>query len=337
MHTIWFDLTNTPHNIFFKPIYNHLKNKYNIIFSMREFAETENLFKKLYNVPYKVIGNHKGANKILKIVGVIERTFLLNLKIPKFDIKISVGGDASNYIAKMREKNSITFDDNETAPNWRYSRFSDFSFWPNVIDKNILIKQNFNSSKLYQYNGYKEDIYIADYIPDNSFLSYLPFDNYVLVRPENVQANYIQNGKVESIVPDLLNQLNKKGHNVIYLPRYESDRKYAKGISNIFIPEKPLNGLDACYFADAVLTGAGTLAREAACLGVPAVSFYAGKNLLAVDKSMIQKGWTFFSRNSIDIINYLTVAKRRETSFNRSKTVKNEVIDKLDEVIDRLC
>ena len=41
----------------------------------------------------------------------------------------------------------------------------------------------------------------------------------------------------------------------------------------IFVPEGPLNGLDVCY-SDAVLTGAGTFAREAAILGTPAISFF---------------------------------------------------------------
>ena len=97
-----------------------------------------------------------------------------------------------------------------------------------------------------------------------------------------------------------------------------------------------MNGLDACYHADAVLTGAGTFAREAACLGVPAFSFYAGKELLTVDKSMIKKGWTFFSRDPREIVNCLPKTKRRDSSLNRSKEVKKEVIEKLEEVIEKL-
>jgi predicted glycosyltransferase len=126
----------------------------------------------------------------------------------------------------------------------------------------FFIKQGIKKEKLHQYNGYKEDIYIADYRPDQRFLSELPFDNYVLVRPENIQANYIRNGNVHSIASELLKLLTGKGYNVLYLPRYAFDREYANGLKNVHIPSAPVNGLDACYFTDAVLTGAGTFARK---------------------------------------------------------------------------
>ena len=71
------------------------------------------------------------------------------------------------------------------------------------------------------------------------------------------------------------------------------------------MPDGAVNGLDACYFSDAVLTGASTMAREAACLGIPAVSFYAGSDLLTVDKSLVDAGKMFFSRNPENIMNFL--------------------------------
>lgn len=332
--TIWFDFTNTPHVNFLYPIYRDLQGKNECIFSLRAFSETEKLFVSIFNEPYTKIGSHMGDKLFLKVLGMLQRIAVLNRKIGHFDIKLSVGGDSSNMLAKLRRKVSITFDDNEKAPNWRYSKFTDFAFWPSVIDKGVLFKQGFSKNKLYQYNGYKEDIYIADYQPDQLFLSELPFDSYVLVRPENLQANYIRNGNVRSIAPELLKLLTGKGYNVLYLPRYAFDRGYARGLKNVHIPSTPVNGLDACYFADAVLTGAGTFAREAACLGVPAISFYAGKELLTVDQSMIEKGWTFFSRNPERIVNHLPQTRRRASYIERCKAVKSEVLAKLEDVIN---
>ena len=282
---IWFDITNVPHVNFFLPIIRKYEEEFDIIFSLRDFAETKSLFEKRIDKPYIEVGQHKGGNKLRKIIGVVERIFLLNKQIPKFDIKISVGGDASCIIAKMRKKLSVTFDDNEKAPNWRYAPFSDLAFWPKVVPQQKLRKQLFKKN-LYQYNGYKEDFYLANYQPNPAFLDQLPFKHYVVVRPENIKANYVE-GR-QSIVPELLKQLDAAGYNILFLPRYESDRDYAQGIKNIYIPKEAVNGLDACYYADAILTGAGTMAREAACLGVPSVSFFAGAHLLAVDQSMVE-------------------------------------------------
>ena len=335
---IWFDITNVPHVSFFLPIIHKYENEYDIIFSLRDFAETKSLFEKRIGKEYIEVGQHKGGNKLRKILGVIERIFLLNKQIPEFDIKISVGGDASCIIAKLRGKLSVTFDDNEKAPNWRYAPFSDLAFWPKVVPQQKLRKQLFKKN-LYQYNGYKEDFYLANYEPNPAFLEQLPFEHYVVVRPENIKANYVE-GR-QSIVPELLKALDAQGYNILFLPRYESDKDYAQGIKNIYVPKEAVNGLDACYYADTILTGAGTMAREAACLGVPSVSFFAGAHLLAVDQSLVDAGKMFYSRDVQQIMQFLD--RSRDSFFTsrgggiagleRCKALQQEILNTLDKKI----
>ncbi len=332
--TIWLDLTNTPHINFFKPIIKVLESDYVLTYSLKDFAETVPLFEKDIGKRYVLIGSHRGKNKLAKVMGMMKRIADLQSKIPYFDVKISIGGDSSNYLAKLRFKKSITFDDNETSFNKRYSPFTDMAFWPKAVSTEELIRQGFSSKKLYQYDGFKEDIYIADYVPDGDFMSQLPFENYVVVRPENLQANYINNDSEKTITPALLSALSDSGYNVLYMPRYDVDRAYADGIKNVFVPDSPLNGLDVCYYADAVLTGAGTFAREAACLGVPSFSFFAGKSLLAVDRMLIKEGKMFFSRDVNELMSKLKSSNRTEADLNRSKAVQDEVITKLKEVIE---
>lgn len=331
---IWFDITNVPHVNFLQPLYIHLKEQFDVFFTIRDFAESIGLFKERIPEPFVKVGEHKGQSKVRKVLGVLERTCQLSHSVPQFNVKISVGGDSSSLFAKLKRRPSITFDDNEKAPNWRYAHFSDFAFWPEAVPTRIILRQGFKRRKLYQYHGFKEDVYIADYQPDSSFLSNLPFDHFIVLRPENIQANYVD-GK-SSIVPRLLNGLEQAGVNVLYLPRYEHDKNYAVGFKNVFIPTRALNGLDVCYHADAVLTGAGTLAREAACLGVPAFSFYAGRELLAVDQKMIRDGWMTFSRDPDELIKSLKGSRRREVSLDRSKAVQQEVKEKLREVLKSL-
>jgi len=327
---IWYDLTNVPHVNFLHPVYQHYKSEYDSIFTLRDFAETKGLFGKTFGFNPMIIGRHQGGSKVKKVLGSVKRVIDLNRAVGDFSVKVSIGGDASGVVAKLRGKLSITFDDNEKAPNWRYSRFSDLAFWPDVIDPNVLKKQGFKPHKTFRYMGYKEDMYLADYKPDTNFLSQLPFNEYVIVRPENIQANYV-NGADKSIVPELLIGLSKAGYNILFLPRYEHDKDYAKGVDGIYIPSEPLNGLDACFYSTAVLTGAGTLAREAACLGIPAFSFYAGKELLTVDSSMIEKGWMYFSRIPEDLLNNLKSIEKRKVNLQRSKTVKNQILQRMDQ------
>ncbi len=335
MVKIWYDITNTPQVHFILA----LKNKLSFyipnqcLITTREFCETTELLEQKTTDKVKVIGLHRGKSKSKKIIGLISRYNKVYRIIKDYDISISCGSEDAVWNSYLRRKKSIAFGDNDLAKQWTYGIFVSYAFFPDAINKNILVRQGIKRNKLYQYHGYKEDIYLADYIPAKSFKDQIPFNNYVVVRPENLQANYIKNDTVKPITPMLLRELSKSGYNILYLPRYKIDKEYAKGIDHIFIPDKPVNGLDACYFADAVLTGAGTFAREAACLGVPAFSFFAGKSLLAVDKALIREKKMIWSRDVNEIISSLKKSARQNVDLIRCKAVQEEVISKLVEVI----
>ena len=57
----------------------------------------------------------------------------------------------------------------------------------------------------------------------------------------------------------------------------------------MIIPDDPLNGLDLIWFSDLVISGGGTMNREAAALGVPVYSIFRGK-IGAVDQYLADTG-----------------------------------------------
>jgi predicted glycosyltransferase len=75
------------------------------------------------------------------------------------------------------------------------------------------------------------------------------------------------------------------------------------------------------------------MAREAACMGVPAFSFYTGKELLTVDKKMIDQEWIYFSRNHSDLIEKFKTSLKRAPNLERPKEVKKQILAKLDDFI----
>jgi len=331
---IWYDITNTPQVHFLLAIDKMLKETGlvdNTIYSARDFSETiKMLEERVGKDDYTVIGSHYGKSYFNKVMGLLKR-FKDVYSLPfNYDVSISCGSESAVWTSFLKGKKSIAFGDNDQARQWTYAPMVSYAFFPSAIPTKLLEKQGLKG-KLYQYNGYKEDVYLADFKPSNDFLSTLPFDHYVVVRPENVMANYIRNSSVKTITPELLQLLTKQGYNVLYLPRYAHDRAFADGLKNIFIPEKPINGLDACYYADAVLTGAGTFAREAACLGVPSFSFFLGKQLLAVDQQLIKDGKMFFSRCPEEIIKQLLVSNKQQPDLQRCVIVKDEIKKQLVE------
>jgi len=82
---------------------------------------------------------------------------------------------------------------------------------------------------------------------------------------------------------------------MVVLPRYQSQeqvikRKWPELCANrkIIIPDHVLNGLDLMWFSDLVISGGGTMNREAAALGVPVYSIFKGE-IGAVDQYLVRQ------------------------------------------------
>ena len=133
--------------------------------------------------------------------------------------------------------------------------------------------------------------------------------------------------KKQSILPQLFDLFAKENINILFLPRDKSDFNYPEK-EKISILKEPINGLDLIYYSDAVLTGSGTMAREAACMGKTAVSFYPNKELLSVDSQLIKEGKIFHSRDPQEIVDYVisNFGKKKSLKLDRSKKVKTEVL-----------
>ena len=332
MLKIWIDIKNSHEPAFFKSFLNEFVD-YTYYISSREYAEIQKLLEQM-GIQNDVIGRYYEGNKFKKIFGLMKRDVLLLLNTPYFDISLSHGSVHAVNVAKMRQKKTICFIDNEKAgsANKVLLRFVDYLITPNALPINNLIEQGAKEDNIIQYNGYKEDIYVADFEPNSKLLNGLPFNDFITIRPEALKAAYV-NDK-HSIVPDLLKAFNKEGINILYLPRYETDRNFAKGI-DVFMPPTVLRGLDVCYYSDAILTGSGTFAREAACMGTPAVSFYP-EELLAVDQKMVGEGRIFHSRDQEEIVDYVLSCKKRKVDTSGSKKVQREVFKIFGEIISEI-
>lgn len=314
------------------PIIRHLEQKHELIISARNFSETLPMLVKTGINPI-ILGDYKGKSRINKVIGLISRMADLLFKIPKFDLSLSLGGNYTATISKIRLKPSIVFSDNDISfKSPAYNLGSYFIFPSYFKTDHLKIKYGINESQIFKFNGFKEDIYIAAYKPDPTFLEQLPFKEFITIRPENLKASYVPRDSA-TIVPELFEIF--RNENILFLPRYEEEKEYSKGFKNIFIPEGPLNGLDVCFYTKAMLTGAGTFAREAALLGTPAVSFFPGREFLTVDLIMQDKGWEFKSREPKEIYTYVTNAVKRPSQQIRSIEVFNEVLGMIENIIKK--
>lgn len=328
---IWIDIKNTHEPLLFKCLTRELP--YEFYISIRENAEVRGLMER-YGMTYRVIGSYEEKGKVRRAFSLLSRTLFLASRVPRFDYLLSHGSLPAIMACKLRFKKSITITDNdlnETLIKMVF-RYSDYLIIPKFVD---FRRFRIPDTKVRMFDGFKEDLYIADFNPEQCNRE-IPFDRYVVIRPEAHKAHYVSSTE-KSIVPELIEKFLHERYNVVLLPRYSEEKAmYRKKYGDnkaLYIPEKPINGLCAAWYAEAVLTGSGTLGREAACIGTTAVSFFPGKELLSVDKELINRGLYYHSRNPEEIIKYVLSAPQKRRSTERSKVVKTEVIRILMEII----
>ena len=224
---IWIDITNTPHVHVLFPIIKHLEKKHKLIITARDFSETLPLLEK-NNIKPLVLGSYKGKSRIKKVIGLLSRINQMRKQIPEFDISLSLGGNYTSTISYMRNKKSIVFSDNDISFKIPAYKLGTNFIFPSYFDSsNLSSKYNINDSQIHKFNGFKEDIYIADFKPNDDFLSELPFKDFVTIRPENLNASYIPKNS-NTIVPELFDKFENE--NILFLPRYNEEKSVCKGI-----------------------------------------------------------------------------------------------------------
>ncbi|OPY27807.1 MAG: hypothetical protein A4E28_01827 [Methanocella sp. PtaU1.Bin125] len=330
----WIDLLNPSDVQFFKAIISNLP-EYEYLITTRDRAETKSLADS-FGFRYRKIGTDY-STPVKKTFNMIYRTFQIMASNLRFEFAMSFENAQSTLISYLRHKKSIQYCDNDLK--FVQSNFvQDLESKIKSMSSHVVVpracydlfKKHVSSDRLVTYDGYKEDVYLADFTPDPRFMENLPFEEYVVLRPEALGSFYVKDHR--SIVPDLLGLLNRENVNVVYLPREKGDRRYADGY-DAFIPEKALNGLDLCYHAKAVLTGSGTFAREAACMGIKSVSFFPGNSLLSVDRELVDHGKILHSRDPGEIVDYVLSGNNRQPTGDRCLRARNEIIEKTRNIL----
>jgi predicted glycosyltransferase len=314
---IWIDLDNTPHVPFFIPIKNELKKRgHRVIltardaYQVKELAEENKLF-------FKTIGRHYGKNKIKKVVGWLLRSFQL---IPfvinnKPAIALSHGSRSQIFIANLFAVPTILIADYE------YSRPAPFSSPRWIIVPEALKSAKLPSKRVRTYDGLKEDVYVPFFNPDKSILKNLGIsDNELIisVRPPAIEAHY-HNPASEKLFYEFVDWVVAASPaRIILLPRnkkQESEIRHKRPQwfkdHQVKIPPQVMNGLNLLYFSDIVVSGGGTMNREAASLGIPVYSIFRGP-IGRIDRKLEEEGrLTLIS--SPDDFSKIKLEKREKT------------------------
>ncbi len=314
---IWVDLDNSPHVPFFRPIIEELrKRQYEVLVTARDAYQVRELLD-FYGMSGKIVGKHHGKHKIWKALGTCSRAVALSRIVQKEkpDLAINHGSRGCLLACGLLGIQSVTLLDYEfTAkvptikPTWLMA--------PEVLPDDQLPM----GSRILKYPGIKEDVYLPGFHPDPSLkkrLGIAPDDLLVTVRPPATEAHY-HNPESEPLLAEALKRfVAKVNTRILLLPRnkrQEDELRSSWGESiaggKILIPQHVEDGLNLIWNSDLVISGGGTMNREAAAMGVPVYSIFRGK-IGAVDRYLADEG-RLIMVETVDDIRTKVKAVRRE-------------------------
>ena len=328
---LWIDLANSPHVPFFRALADRfIDHGHEIEITAREFAETIPLAHAAGFAP-EVVGAHAGRAVSAKAGSLMSRAWALAAwaRGRRFDLAVSHNSYSQILAARALGLKTITLMDYEYQPaNHLAFRFASRVIVPASFPEQSLRRFGARARKVRRYHGTKEDVYLAGFQPDPSFgaqlseLGVKPDNVVVLMRPPAHDALYhrFQNTLFDEALTMLLANENVQ---VILLPRNEAQRA-AYASKSVIIPATPLDGANLIAASDLVISAGGTINREAAALGVPVASIYAGK-WAAVDEGLVNEGRLQRVTNTEDL-RQLRIEKKQAANPRGSHEVIDEVV-----------
>jgi uncharacterized protein len=294
---IWIDLDNSPHVPFFAPIIEELeKHGFAVLVTARDCFQVIELAN-LLGVRHHRVGLHYGKNPVLKLLGLGIRAgqMMPTALRAKPALALSHGSRSQLIASRILGIPSVIIGDYEFSKIFAVIR-PVCLIVPQVTPDEAW--QSF-SVPLLKYPGIKEDVYAHRFRPDPGLARELGLDAgrvTVTVRPPATEAHYYvpESDQVFAAVLDFLGEHPEV--RIVVVPRTERQAETVRALKpHLFasgqavIPERVVDGLNLIWYSDLVVSGGGTMNREAAALGVPVYSTFRGK-IGAVDRYLAAQG-----------------------------------------------
>jgi predicted glycosyltransferase len=164
---------------------------------------------------------------------------------------------------------------------------------PDAIPQERLDGLGARRSKVRRYPGLKEEYSLAGFEPDAGVLDALGLDAkrvLVVVRTPPEVSLYHRHGN--PLFVDVLERLGRDENvRTVVLPRTSVQREdiRARQLPSLVVSDRAIDGLSLVALCDLVVSAGGTMNREAAALGVPVYTTFAGR-LGAVDAALVHQG-----------------------------------------------
>jgi hypothetical protein len=340
---IWVDLDNSPHVPFFAPIIEQLRERgFELLVTARDNAQVMELVA-LHQLECRKIGHDYGRYKQLKPIGIGLRTLRLIPLIlrERPNLALSHGSRSQIVLTSLIRIPSVLICDYEHAnqglPGIR-------ARW--VIAPEAVPNASFSMYKgrIKKYPGIKEDVYAPRFQPVPGLRAKLGLAEdalMVTLRPPASEAHY-HNPKSDRLFSAVVDYVTRHPEaRMVILPRNARQagflREHWKDLissGKAIVPQGVVDGLNLIWCSDLVVSGGGTMNREAAALGVPVYSIFRGK-IGAVDQYLASSGRLTLVEDEGQVPEKISLVRRQRTMQNngRDSRALEAIIENLQEIL----
>jgi predicted glycosyltransferase len=313
---IWFDADNGPHVLIMRPLVEALTAQgHEVVFSARDRTSTCELLD-LYGFQYTKVGAAYGSGMSGKIKGTLGRAWSLMraMKKIKADVSFGHGSRALPIASFLMGVPTVTMYDYEWVDPTLFNWCCRHILLPQAISLDRCREAKIASKKVVSYPGYKEELYLGGRQFDGTIAADLGLRDdsvRVLLRPPATTAHY-HNPEAEVILDAILAQLAEiENVQLVFLPRTPDQLELPKaaGVKEIIVPQKVYDGPSLVATMDLVISGGGTMTREAAIMNIPSYSFFKGTAGM-VDEALAKAGLLTLVGNDEEVRNKLQVVKK---------------------------
>jgi uncharacterized protein len=294
---IWIDLSNSPHPLLFAPIARRLEELgHEVGITARDNAQTVELTLERWP-DATIIGGQSPKSRAKKAQVMAQRVRDLGRWARGFRADVALSHNSYGQIVAARALGLrvVTAMDYEGQPaNHLAFRLAHVILMPEALRGSGVRKQGATDRRTRFYPGFKEEIYLGDFEPNLGVLASIGVERgdrpLVVARTPPSRAAYHQFGN--PLFGEAIEALGNDGNAcVVVLVRHPEQRNaiQALGLTNLVVPNRAIDSRSLMYQADLVVGAGGTMTREAALMGVPTYSVFAGKQP-AVDRELESQG-----------------------------------------------
>jgi len=286
---IWIDADNPPQAQYLAPLVGIFRDRgCQVLLTARDHDPTLAVLEARGEKPL-VLGRMLGTSTTAKVVGNLGRISYLSRAVLKHfggrpDALVVGQARGAILTAGLMRVPAFVILDYEAVEIGSMKWTGATILHPEVVPAENFIGRGFPKSRLKSFPGLKEDLTFAGLELENEPAAVLPAPHdpslkSVLIRPPS-QTCYYRSETTVDLLAEVLDDLAKRTDTqVVFSPREPEQLELLEGrewtVEPVVLP-RPLPLVGLLKAVDWVVTGGGTMVREAAWLGVPGVSIFTG-------------------------------------------------------------